>query len=103
MTEGERRLWTALRRKSFGVRVRPQFPIGPYVLDFYIPRLRLCIEVDGDFHTQDKERDDARDEFLLERGIETVRFTSWQVAKEFDSVIYSLDRTIRARMEHRSD
>ncbi|WP_366852839.1 DUF559 domain-containing protein [Phenylobacterium sp.] len=41
-------LWTALRGREPGRPVfRRQHPIGPYVLDFYCAKARLCVEVDG--------------------------------------------------------
>lgn len=48
LTEPELWLWLRLRNRSDGGPVfRSQHPIGPYVLDFYCPQARLCIEVDG--------------------------------------------------------
>lgn len=50
MTKAEIYLWERIRRKSLGVRVKRQYGIGPYILDFYIPQLNLAIEVDGKIH-----------------------------------------------------
>ena len=47
----EQRLWLRLRnRQLMGYRFRRQYGVGPYVLDFYCPKLKLAIEVDGDNH-----------------------------------------------------
>jgi len=48
LTEAEKKLWRALRRDQLGgLNFRRQHPIGPYVLDFYCPKLGLAVEVDG--------------------------------------------------------
>ena len=33
-----------------GLKFRRQFSVDQYVLDFYCPKLKLAIEVDGDSH-----------------------------------------------------
>ena len=59
MTRGERILWAQLRNKEIGYRVRRQYPVDKYVLDFYIHEARLCIEIDGPDHVEsgDAKRD----------------------------------------------
>lgn len=74
MPKSEKILWHRLRRDNLGARFRRQVPVGPYVLDFYCPELRLCIEVDGELH--DVSRDAHRDSFLADRGIFTIRIPS---------------------------
>jgi very-short-patch-repair endonuclease len=47
-TKAERKLWRRLKSKQIeGLKFRKQHPIGPYILDFYCPEVKLCIEVDG--------------------------------------------------------
>jgi very-short-patch-repair endonuclease len=47
----EAMLWRELKRSAGGeVQFRKQHPFGPYVLDFYCARARLCVEVDGYAH-----------------------------------------------------
>ncbi|MBD0414504.1 endonuclease domain-containing protein [Oryzicola mucosus] len=44
-------LWEQLRQLRLGgLRFRRQHPIGPYGLDFYCPKARLVVEVDGAHH-----------------------------------------------------
>ena len=50
MTEAEGRLWSALRGKSLGCRVRTQHVILGWIVDFYIASAGIVIEVDGDVH-----------------------------------------------------
>ena len=77
MTQPERTLWAMLRRNNIGLRFRRQHPVGPYVLDFYGPSARLCVEVDGPVHDEPEqiERDTVRDDWLTKNGIQVLRFS----------------------------
>ena len=64
MTDGERKLWSLLRRKKLsGFRFRRQATIGPYIADFFCPKARLIVELDGEPHSDEARmrRDAARD------------------------------------------
>ena len=57
-TDAEKRLWSRLRRKQVsGYRFRRQVPIGPYIVDFFCPELKLIIEVDGGHHATTQAQD----------------------------------------------
>ena len=77
-TVAEKALWNWLKgRQVEGLRFRRQFSIEHFVLDFYCPELKLCIELDGDyhFHVNQPVSDAERSLFLLEKyGIKTLRF-----------------------------
>ncbi len=77
VTDPERTLWAMLRRNQIGLRFRRQHPIGGYVLDFYCPSARLCVEVDGPAHEEWEqiERDAVRDAWLVSQGVTVLRFT----------------------------
>jgi len=52
MTDSERALWERLRRKQvMAVQFYRQKPIGNYIVDFYAPRAKIVVEVDGSHHT----------------------------------------------------
>ncbi len=55
-------------------RFRRQAPVGPYVLDFYAPRWKIGIELDGPFH--EPEEDAKRDAWLAKKGIRIFRYPS---------------------------
>jgi len=74
-------LWQELRREACGVRVRRQHPLGPYVLDFYIPAARLAVEVDGRSHDLSVKSDARRDEFLAKAGVRVLRIAASDVLK----------------------
>ena len=71
MTTSEIILWQELRNRSLGLKFRRQHPIGPYVLDFFCHKLKLCIELDGDVHqsTEANMYDERRTAFLNSQGI----------------------------------
>ena len=50
-TAPEAILWRTLKGKQIdGLKFRRRFGLGPYVLDFYCPEIKLCIELDGEIH-----------------------------------------------------
>ena len=85
MTEGEKKLWWLLRRKQLsGFRFRRQVTIGPYIADFFCPKAKLIIEVDGAPHTDEARmyRDLARSQWLEAHGCRVIRFWNIDVFKQ---------------------
>lgn len=81
-TPAERLLWSKLSGNQLDyLKFRRQHPIGPYVLDFYCPELKLCIELDGEQHAFDENaaKDAARTDYLERRGIRVLRFWNSEV------------------------
>ena len=82
-TIAEATLWQMLKsRQIAGFKFRRQFGIGPYILDFYCPELRLCIELDGQPHftPEGYEYDLHRTEYLNRfHGIQVMRFENIDV------------------------
>ncbi|WP_420337598.1 endonuclease domain-containing protein [Roseibium sp.] len=80
MTNGEQQLWLQLRqlRKTHGIHVRRQAPIGPYVADFASHSAKLIIEVDGEHHQSDLglHRDLRRDTWFKKQGYRTLRLST---------------------------
>ena len=89
-TPAERMLWKKLRGKQLdGYRFRQQHGFGPYVLDFYCPALRLCIELDGGIHDEEvtRQKDEDRTDFLRQNRIQVVRFKNEEVEQNIDNVL----------------
>lgn len=90
MTDAEHKLWFNLRRKQLdGVPCYRQKPIGPYIVDFYLPEIRLVIEVDGSQHATAAGTavDRVRTAYLQSLGLKVIRFDNRQVLMETDAVL----------------
>ncbi len=64
--------------------------VGPFEIDFYWPAARFAVEVDGfAFHSSRGrfERDRLRDADLAARGIQVMRVTGRQIAREPSAVL----------------
>jgi len=100
MPKAELLLWLEIRNKRLdGYKFRRQVGIGPYIVDFYCPSLRLVIEIDGDSHFEDgaEEKDKARQSFLEEKGIRVLRFTNTDVYQNIEQVMEGIRETIGRR------
>ena len=97
LTEGENALWARLRNKQLlGVQFYRQKPIGKYIVDFYAPKVKLVVEIDGSQHLQDDhlEKDRRRDDYLASLGHNVLRFNSREVLEESDGVVEVIYRMI---------
>jgi very-short-patch-repair endonuclease len=92
MTSAEGILWAHIRNNKLGYKFRRQYGIGKYIADFYCPKLRLVIEVDGGGHYEpDKiESDKLRTEYLNSLGITVKRYTNLDIANNLSSVMDDL-------------
>ena len=79
-SESERRAYEVL--KSTGLTVKKQYRIGYYRLDFYLPKHRICIEIDGQDHSRRHNRDRKRDSYLTGKGIRTLRIPAEELYKK---------------------
>ena len=89
-TPAESALWVHLKAKKFyGTQWRRQYSVGNYILDFYCPAAKLCVELDGKEHftIQGDTNDYDRTEFLGSRGISVIRFENKEVWEDIDRVL----------------
>jgi very-short-patch-repair endonuclease len=92
-THAEALLWEALRgRKLGGIKFRRQHPIGPFVADFCCAERRLVVELDGEVHATQRERDVERDALLHQAGYTVIRFTNEQVLHDLQAVLGAIDQ-----------
>jgi len=92
-TETEKALWAYLRNRQFyGIKFFRQYSVGPYILDFYCPTMKLAVELDGGQHNQceNKEYDEARSEHLKAQGIDVMQFWNNEVLLNMQSVLGEL-------------
>jgi very-short-patch-repair endonuclease len=90
MTDAEQLLWLRLRRKQLmAVQFYRQKPLGNHVVDFYAPRAKIVVEVDGSQHHEPAamNADAVRDEHLSRLGLNVLRFDNLQVLRETESVL----------------
>lgn len=86
-------LWRFLKgRQLLGLKFRRQQSIGNYVVDFYCPAKHIVVEVDGDSHFDElqKQYDVVREEFFQQLGIRTFSFRNDEVTHDTLNVIERL-------------
>ncbi|MBS0504198.1 MAG: DUF559 domain-containing protein [Proteobacteria bacterium] len=101
MTLPEVLLWQQLRGRRDGFHWRKQHPAGPYDLDFYCDRAKLCVEVDGEAHDRGDRpaKDVRRDAWLESNGIETLRVPAPEVLSNLDGVLLLITETMQRRIK----
>jgi len=100
MTPAERRLWALLRRKQLsGFRFRRQAPIGPFTADFFCPKARLVVEVDGGVHSEEDRmrRDYERTLWLEAHGCRVIRVWNRDVFQRPDEIADAIYLALTAR------
>lgn len=93
MPDAEKILWSRLQRKQFfGYRFRRQYGISRYVVDFYCPKAKLVIELDGDSHFNDtaERYDKVREDYIKALGLRVVRFRNDETRKQLMEVLETI-------------
>jgi very-short-patch-repair endonuclease len=90
MTEGEGKLWSALRGRRFeNFKFRRQVPIGKYIADFICIERRLIVEVDGSQH-EDTEHDRVCDAWLKSQNFRVLRFRNHDIYVALDGTLLAI-------------
>ncbi len=90
MTEEEVILWSRIRRKQIKeAQFYRQKPVGNYVADFYCPKAKLIIELDGSQHYEKEgiKKDIIRDKYFESLGLKVLRFTNLDILKNINGVL----------------
>lgn len=90
LTPAEARMWTILKgRQIFGRKFRRQHSIDHMIVDFYCPKEKLVIELDGAVHNNpiSESNDELRDLKLKEYGIKVLRFENRLVFEQPDMIL----------------
>ena len=96
-TDAERAFWSQVRSHQFhSLKFFRQFSVGPYILDFYCPVLKLAIELDGGQHNllENREYDAIRSDFLKSQGIQVMRFWNHEVLLEMRGVLEKIEEYV---------
>jgi len=88
-------VWNYLKKKKLrGYDFDRQRPIDNYIVDFYCKDLFLAIEIDGESHYGNPERDKKKDKRLKELGVTVLRFDDMEVKYRLDNVINRIEKWI---------
>jgi very-short-patch-repair endonuclease len=90
MTDAEKKMWMSIRGKQLKSRqFYRQKIIGDYIVDFYCPKAKLVIELDGGQHyiNKGKQRDRERDRYLRGLGLEVLSFSDRDFLKNQSGVL----------------
>jgi very-short-patch-repair endonuclease len=96
-TLGEVLLWNELKnKKCFGYDFQRQKPLLDYIVDFYCNELDLVIEIDGHYHNNEEKyySDILRDNKLEVYNLTILRFTEWEVRKDMQNVLRTIEKHI---------
>lgn len=93
-TECEGILWQEVRNSKLGYKIRRQHAIGTFIADFVCLDRRTVIEIDGDYHLNNVEYDDARTAFLNEAGFQVIRFTNDEIKGDLKKVLEKIKSTL---------
>ena len=87
MTQEERKLWYMFLKKH-SERFLRQKVIDNYIVDFYCPKKRLVIEIDGSQHytIEGKKYDKIRTELLNAYNLKVIKFSNLEINKQFQEV-----------------
>ena len=87
--------WSQVRKKSFhGLDFDRQKIIGNYIVDFYVKKLGLVVEIDGGSHNEKLDYDAKRDNFFVGFGLKVFRTTDYDVLQHVDIVLEDLRKFI---------
>ncbi|MCX6824039.1 MAG: endonuclease domain-containing protein [candidate division SR1 bacterium] len=99
-TKSEGLFWNMLLKSNrTGYRFLRQKPIEGYILDFYCPKLKLGIEIDGISHEGKGDYDEKRDSLLQSLGIQMVRYHDNDILKKLEPVSLHLHSIIEDRVK----
>jgi very-short-patch-repair endonuclease len=99
-TNAEALLWTRLgNRQVDGLKFRRLHIIQYFIVDFYCPKSKLVIEIDGPVHEVQEEYDQEREKILQELGYQVVRFKNSEVESNIDLLVASISDYCRRRID----
>ena len=101
-TIAEKLLWEKLRNNQLeGLKFRRQHPVNIYIADFYCHKFKLIIELDGDYHNQEeqKQKDEVRTEVLRLNDLKIIRFKNEEVEQDINQVLTTIKNKIEQLKE----
>jgi very-short-patch-repair endonuclease len=90
-TPAEEILWECLRANRLcDAKFRRQHNIGQYIADFYCHAAKLVIELDGEVHETQSDRDVDRDAWMQSNGLTILRFKNTKVIQDLEQVLQTI-------------
>ncbi|MDF1496944.1 MAG: endonuclease domain-containing protein [Patescibacteria group bacterium] len=96
-TEAERVMWIYLQKMRYaGYIFRRQHSIDRYIADFYCPKVKLAIELDGGIHDRPEQqrKDNIRDAIIKSHGVTILRFKNHEVTNDPNQALVKIRKTL---------
>ena len=90
MTDTEKFLWYRIRKgQCKNYQFYRQRPIGNYIVDFYCPKGKIILELDGGQHytPEGTKRDIKRDDYFKKLGLKVLRFSDREILENIEGVL----------------
>lgn len=89
-------LWSRLRNNRLDYKFRRQHSIGKYIVDFYCPKKRLIVELDGSQHIEtQRDYDKERDDYLRVLGFKVLRFWDNEINNNLEGVLLKIIENLK--------
>ena len=99
-TLAETLLWIELKgKRMMGYDFHRQKPLGNYIVDFYSPKLKLIIEVDGVTHNYKLGEDLKRQIKLESMSLTVIRFLDSDVRNNLSGVLLIIKKWIEENID----
>ena len=93
--------WRQVHQKKFhGLDFDRQKVIGNYIVDFFVKKLGLVVEIDGGSHNEKADYDAQRDKFLEGLGLKVFHTTDFDVLQHVNIMLEDLRKFIVENYEH---
>jgi very-short-patch-repair endonuclease len=87
--------WKQVRNGQFwNIDFDRQKIIGNYIVDFYVKKLGIAIEIDGESHNDKEAYDQKREDLIIGLGVRLFKTTNYRVLHDLDNVINELEQFI---------
>lgn len=100
MTPQEGKLWH-LFLKNYNIKFYKQGLVGSYIIDFYCPKARLAIELDGSQHRigDNIDYDLVRTQYLNSIDIKVIRYSNIDIDKNLEGVVIDIKQIVEQRIK----
>ena len=98
-TRQENHLWYDFLKKC-RLQFYRQRIIGNYIVDFYCPKAKLVVELDGTQHYEKEavEYDSIRTKYLNSLELQVIRFSNKDIDDNFDAVCEVIEEAILSQL-----